>query len=190
MSELDDRLADSARVTAYLRSLQGGTAPPVVEPPIVIPPEPPVVPPVTGNMSFQGDLRFDGSRFDTSGIVGPVIAVFRITIPNPLPDGWSGRSSQVSVFENGNGTYWMHAALSKTAGDMSPSPPAAAGSTGPNIWMSFNAGSPSAVPVVAGEVWYLNVVHTFWTVINPSDNKPSVGPDQPCDFGVKLYPPS
>ena len=87
---------------------------------------------------YLGDLKFDGSQVDTEGVSGTTVAYARIVIPNPLPSGWSGRSTYVSIFESGTGTNAKRLYLSKSPCDYSAVYPAySEGNGSGNIYMRF-----------------------------------------------------
>lgn len=95
MSELDDRAADSQRVTDYLRRLQGGGTPPV-QPPVEPPVQPPVQPPVSGGpgtLNYAVPWAYTTEYLRTSGFGQDTTLVIGFMIPVDAPVGQKGRAS-------------------------------------------------------------------------------------------------
>ena len=90
-----------------------GRAPTLVTPPPATP-----TPPPPGAV-YLGELHFDGSQTNSEGVSGTVVAYAQIAIPNPLPAGWNGQQTYVSIFESGSGTYAKRMWLSRAPFDYS-----------------------------------------------------------------------
>jgi hypothetical protein len=160
-----------------------GRAPTLATPPPSMLPTPPTLPP--SGAVYLGDLHFDGSQTNSDGVSGDVVAYAQIAIPNPLPAGWDGHQTYVSIFESGSGTYAKRMWLSRGPFDYSGVYPAyGEGNGSANIYMMFNADSAYTVNVKAGEVWYLTIKNEL------PDGTPSCPSGANGNFAVRMYPPS
>ena len=130
------------------------------------------------------DITLDGRLVASDGMQGTAIAYGQITIPDPLPAGWTGRVSTISVFEYGSANLYRKLVLSKTACDFTPSGYNSYSGIGGNLYINYGSASWNAVTVRPGEVWYLNI----------KDEYPSGASSCPsvvnCNFGVTAWPPS
>jgi len=132
-----------------------------------------------------GDLHFDGTQIDSSEMRGSAVAYGKIVIPNPLPDGWIGKTTSVSVFENGDGAYWRKVYLAKSPCDFSPTGAQSGQGVGVSLYMTFGGvGEFVSVPVMPGDIWYLNVKN------ETPNGKNSCIAGLTCNFGVRMYPPN
>ena len=148
-----------------------------------------VTPPATGNCSKYsavnlGDLQINGSRTVSANMKGAAVAYGKITIPNPLPANWLGRTTQISVFEYGDLAYWKKVYLSKSACDFTPSPSAFGQGTGVNIYLTYGTVGYNTVTVQPGDVWYVNVKNESMF------GSGSCGLGLSCNFAVTVHPPS
>jgi len=144
----------------------------------------------TGNCSAYtttnlGDLRFDGSQVDSNGVRSGVVAYARIVIPNPLPAGWLGKTTSLSVFEYGSGSVWKKAYLSKTPCDFPTSGGSWSQGINTNLYLTFGAAGWISTSVQAGDVWYVMIKAEL-----PFGTGSSCGSGVNCNFSVRLYPPS
>ncbi len=147
-------------------------------------PPPPTTSTCNGYSSINlGDLTFNGVQLDSYGMRGATVAYGRITVPNPLPTGWIGKSAAVAILANGNATAWRKVYLSKNMCDFSGTSPAMSQGVTASLNMSFGVATSNAVTMQAGDVWYVNI----------KDELPfggnSCGSGYVCDFGLRLYPP-
>ena len=146
---------------------------------------PPTDPTIPADAVNLGDLHFDGSQINSEGMTGNKIAYGKIVVPNPLPPGWTGHQTYVSIFESGSGTYAKRMYLAHQPCDYSAVYPAySEGNGSANIYMSFNIDSDYAVNIKAGEVWYVTIKNEL------SNGAPSCPPGGNGNFGLRMYPPS
>ena len=134
--------------------------------------------------TYLGDLVFNGTQTESNGMRGATVGYAKITIPNPLPAGWLGKTAQISVFEYADGAFWKKVYLSKTPCDFTPVASAWGQGTGVNIYVTFGGGGFGSVAVQAGDVWYLNVKNE--TIFGSG----SCGSGLSCNFAVRVYPPN
>lgn len=114
MSELDDRYADSVRVTAYLHKLQ--QTPPVT-PPVEPPIEPPVVPPSTGDtLNYAVLWEYTTNYLRTNGFGANTTLVVAFMVP---VSALAGETARVSASEFGGGPVQRDACISTVAGSFS-----------------------------------------------------------------------
>jgi hypothetical protein len=130
-----------------------------------------------------GDLRFDGTQVNTSGLKGAAVMVGRIVIPDPLPTGYYGKQASLSTFSWISATAWKKVVLSRTPCDFGAVAPAVSQGLTANLYLSFGTANTNAVTVKAGEVWYLNVKHEL-----PFGGQ-SCSNGVYCDFALRVYPP-
>lgn len=157
--------------------------PPITTPPPVIEQPPPIErPPNTVDL---GDLKFDGSQVNSTGMTGTAVAYGRILVPNPLPAGWPGQQTYVSIFEHGAPARARRMWLSREPFDYSGHYPAYRyGNAGVNIYMKFEADDPNTVKLMTGETWYV-------TIKNESpDGTPSCPEGDNGNFSLRMYPPN
>jgi hypothetical protein len=146
--------------------------------------------PTTGNCSSYstinlGDLAFNGTQTDSNGMRAGVVAYGRIVIPNPLPTGWYGKTTSLSVFEYGSGSVWKKVYLSKTPCDFPTGIGSWSQGINTNLYMTFGTQGFLSTSVQPGDIWYVMVKDEalYGTTA-------SCAPGTNCNFSLRLYPPS
>lgn len=152
MSELNDRIADSERVTAYLHSLQqGGGTPPVI-PPVEPPVTPPVQPPVSGGpgtLNYAVPWAYTTEYLRTSGFGQDTTLVIGFMIPTNAPAGQKGRAS---ASEYGGGSVERDACISSVPGSFTDGVvDSTTHNPSPLFWLTVGQN------VVAGVTYYMNI---------------------------------
>lgn len=148
------------------------------------------------NLAAQrlGVIKFDGARHSTTKLSGDQFAYAEIQVPNPLPEGWHGKTARISAYAalDGDPPAFKHATLTKEVGDFSPGLGNPAGTYGltATIYVSFGVKRPNAVQVNAGDVLYFNVENRMPSFGGTSVAQSSVGPGKEADFTMDASIPS
>ena len=141
------------------------------------------------NVVDLGPLTFGGPTINSVGFKGLSQAVAKITIPNPLPPGWKGKTVTVVVTDIGNYKAEKQIFIEKYPCSFATKP-LDIGVT-PHANITFQGVGVNGITVQPGEVWFVNIAArkavNGWTT-----QTCAIGSDYKtlnCDFGIRLTTP-
>ncbi len=122
-----------------------------------------------------GDIRFDGSQTDSSGMRGTAVAYGRLV----MPTGAKGMTASLTVFANGNTTAWRKINVSRSPCDFTTK--TSQGVTA-SSYLAFDTPQAGYVTVTTADTWYVNIRN------EDANGKSTCGAGYVCDFGLRAYP--